>query len=91
MIVIDEPAPTESLDAHVSRLLNESRAAHLAYRMAQRNHDTTAVNVAFQKAASLRADAHVLDPQKTVEAWTAEPEKYQHDELLTFYVEAMAR
>lgn len=81
----------------VAELLEGSRQAHQRYREAvphriKAGESTVVVNgdveLAGQflvEACRLRAEAHVLDPQRLDPAWKDEPLTYEHDALLTFY------
>lgn len=88
----------------IAELLDGSRAAHLRYRdnVTRRIGDGTgstvvvegnaeAASMALIEACRLRAEAHVLDPQRMDPAWLDQPIRYNHDEVLDFYVEQLSR
>jgi hypothetical protein len=93
-----------SVDAHaVSLLLQQSRDAHDEYRMnvsrtAPAGSGTIAVSgnpdtarAALQRAYDRRLAATTLDPQHTASAWRGEPITHDHDALMEFYVQQLAR
>ncbi len=70
----------------IADLLSRSRAAHEAYVLASRKHETRIAAAHLQDAAKLRADAEALDPTYTDPAWD-EPGRFHdtHAALLAFY------
>jgi hypothetical protein len=78
-----------SLDDEITALLNQSRAAHFAYR--ENTSHRTLAREAIQKARDLRAVAHQLDPAHQSAAWDSEPSNFNHEALLKFYDEQLNR
>lgn len=88
----------------IAELLQQSRDAHQRYRVnvprrvSDGGASTVAVpgnaleaGAALLEACRLRAEAGALDPQRTDPAWADEPLTHDHDDLLTFYAEQLAR
>lgn len=90
----------------VADLLRLSREAHQRYRDAVPRRvpqgpeggatvavdgDTSVAREALFDAYSFRVEAHAADPAQTDPAWRDEPVTHDHDDLLAFYVEQLAR
>lgn len=87
----------------VAHLLAISRQAHTDYRMnctrkhaqgAELTHvhgDPAAAMRCIQKAYDYRQQAHHADPSHSADAWMSERPTHQHDELVAFYQDLLAR
>jgi len=99
------PSSVPALSTDVGVLLQQSRAAHQQWqywspRMGAAAPgqplelvpgDPVQANRYFVLAARLRTEAHALDPKGAHPAWSREPVNFDHEALLDFYVQAMAR
>lgn len=86
----------------VAEFLQASREAHQRYRDAVPHRVTSGASTvivagdvelagqALNEACRLRAEAHVLDPQRLDPAWQDEPPTHEHDALLDFYVRQLS-
>lgn len=88
--VLTTPA---SASASIAELLEQSHAAHVAYRDAIRagTVGTALATVQLVDAQRHRLSAHALDPDHTDPAWAAEATTYPHYELVVFYAQQLAR
>lgn len=80
----------------VADLLQQSRDAHQRYRAALPNRQGYVGNAiiargALQDAQTARLAAVAADPTHSDAAWKDEPITHDHDELLDFYAQQLAR
>lgn len=83
----------------VSELLTASRAAHAQYRANVAHRlaagvqpgNPVAARAALEQAATLRKQAEDADPQHVDAAWASDALISDHQQLLTWYAEQLAR
>jgi len=96
-------APIAVAPVDIAQLLADARAAHQQYR-AHTPHmaavggqvvpvagDPHLAGAALHEALRLRTEADARDPDHQDPAWRSEPAIPDHDALLYFYVEQLAR
>lgn len=97
-VIVDPPQPS------VSDLLAASRRAHLLYhqespRMAASGASAPVMQAGnpdaardwLKQAANARAQAELLDPTHSDQAWADEVGTFPHQELLVFYLLQLSR
>lgn len=78
-------------DAEIAQKLADSRAAHGAYRLALRYHQHEDAKIHLSRAALLRKEADLLDPDHAAPAWTDDAKTHPHDQLLAYYDDILSR
>lgn len=75
----------------VRELLDQSHAAHTAYRDAVTRGDADLRRTSLQAAYDTRTAAAAADPTFTDAAWAEESGAYPHVSLLIFYRQELAK